>query len=101
MRVLTAARSRAQTLYAGVINGVRRSLVIAFAVICLLQLMTAGLIGAIVTAIVLWGGDDKLLILLGVFALLFTLPAIGVGYLMSERTWLKAAGGALPVDDQR
>lgn len=93
-RVLDLARNRVRAVMAGAINGVRRSLVLALVVTCLLQIMTLGLIGGIVTATLLWGGDHALVILLGLFAALFTLPAAGVAYLMSERTWVRAAGAA-------
>ena len=91
-RVLDRARERALGLYAGVVNAVRRSLFLAILVGCLLQIMTLSLIGAFVTATLLWGGDDKLLILFVGFALLFGLPALGLTYLMSERTWARASG---------
>ena len=66
-----------------------------------LQLMVVAGVGAVVTGLLLSEGDlqAKLQILFWICVALFSLPALAVTVLLSERFWLKASGAQRLIDD--
>jgi flagellar basal body-associated protein FliL len=93
---VTRIKKQGMLFYLRTLQAVRRSLLAVVAFICCLQLMVLGLIGAIVTGVLLTNTDPqtKLWILLGVSLLILVLPMIGLAMLFSEKAWLQASGAA-------
>lgn len=81
-------------VYLRALQAIRKSVIIAIAFFCLIQLMLMGLVGTFVTGVLLTNQDTtaKLWILLAGFLIVFALPFLGLAFLFSERTWLKASG---------
>lgn len=77
-------------------KGVAGSLLVLLA----LQAMVLGFIGSSVVTVFLVTEDSRtrLWMLLGIFATLFILSLLTIGYLMSERLWLKLSGADKKID---
>jgi hypothetical protein len=91
---MTHFKRKGLIVYLRTLQIVRKSVLAAIAFFCLLQLMIFGAIGTFVTAVLLSNQDQvaKLWILLAGSLLMFAVPMIGLAFLFSERTWLKASG---------
>lgn len=89
-----AVKHKGVLAYLRALQFTRRVFLIIILSILFLQLMMISLVGALVTGFLLWDHDfqTKMEILFWIFVTLFTLPAIGVGVLLSERLWFKFSG---------
>jgi|GEM_PF-1152482 len=91
---MTHMRRKGLIVYLRALQAIRKSVLVAIAFFCLIQLMLMGLVGTFVTGVLLSNQEpaSKLWILLAGFLIIFALPLIGLAFLFSERTWLKASG---------
>ncbi|MBX3020735.1 MAG: hypothetical protein KF799_03595 [Bdellovibrionales bacterium] len=87
--------------YMRALQGTRRVLILALLAFLVLQLMLISLVGALVVGFQLWNEEPhfKMQVLFGVFATLFTLPALGLCVVFSERVWYKLSGAEKMVND--
>lgn len=90
----THMRRKGLIVYLRALQAIRKSVLFGIAFFALIQLMLMGLIGSFVTGVFLTNQDltAKLWILLAGFLVIFSLPFVGLAYLFSEKTWLKASG---------
>lgn len=89
--------------YLRLLNGSRRFLVVCLAAFLFLQMMILALFGVLVTAFSIWDHEfaAKMEILFYIFLGMFTLPAIALVVIFSERFWYKASGAGRLVDSLR
>ncbi len=101
--VLRQAKRTGLLAYLRVLRGTRRFLILSLATFLILQFMVLAAFGALVTGFMLWDHDfaAKIEILFYVFLGMFSLPAIALLVLFSERIWYKASGAARIVDSLR
>ncbi|MES2802315.1 MAG: hypothetical protein V4654_07470 [Bdellovibrionota bacterium] len=87
-------KKKAVLIYLKTLQAMRRSLMVALIIFCILQLMVLGFLGAVATAIWLLPQDTntKLYILLSFFAFLFIIPFVALCYIFSERLWFRLSG---------
>ena len=80
--------------YLKALQALRRGVAGSILVFIFLQTLVIGLIGVSVVTVFLVTEDHRtrLWILLGAFSLLLIVPAFGIGFLMSERTWFRLSG---------
>src|SRR4051794_8965417 len=80
---VTHFRRQGLIVYLRTLQAIRKSVLVAIAFFCLIQLMIFGLIGTFVSAVLLSGQDQisKLWILLAGFLVLFAAPLVGLGFL--------------------
>lgn len=92
--VFGQVKKKATLIYLKTLQAMRRSLVAALAVFCILQLMIFGFLGAVVTSIWLLPHDvnTKLYFLLSFFAVIFILPFVALCFALSERLWFRLSG---------
>jgi len=92
--VMTHVRRKGLIAYLRTLQAIRKSVIVAIAFFCLLQLMIFGAVGTFVLTVLLTNQEQasKLWILLSGFLILFAIPLVGLGVLFSERIWLKASG---------
>jgi hypothetical protein len=91
---MTHFKRKGLIVYLRTLQAIRKSVIVAVAFFCLLQLMILGAVGTFVVTVLLTDQDQisKLWILLSGFLILFSLPLVGLIILFSERVWLKASG---------
>jgi hypothetical protein len=100
LRLLTEVKKKGAIAYLRAVNGSRRFLIGALVAFILLQFMVLAGFGALITGFMLWEADHalKLQILFGVFVGLFSVPALFLSFLFSERLWYKASGAEKIID---
>jgi len=92
--IVNTARRRGTLAYLRAVQGTRRGLMALLLSFVVLHVMILGFIGSLVTGLWLWNADFefKVQILFGVFLGLWTLPAILLFVLFSERLWYRVSG---------
>lgn len=95
------AKRRSLATYLRFLRGARYSLLLLLSTFLVLQLMMLSLVGALVTAVILWDHDfqAKMEVLFWIFAGTFTVPAFIFAVLMSEFLWYRLSGARRLMDD--
>lgn len=94
LKMVTEAKRHGVIAYLKVLQGSRRALVALLVAGFILQLMILSFVGALVIGVWLLEleAQTKLIVLFGIFASLFSIPAALLAYVLSERVWYKASG---------
>jgi hypothetical protein len=94
-------RRKLLLIYMRALQAARRSLLAAFVIYFILQLMILGFLGAVVSGLWILPLDEstRLYSIFGFCAALFILPAIGLAFAFSERFWFEASGAKKLMDD--
>ncbi|HMN68848.1 MAG TPA: hypothetical protein PKC28_09955 [Bdellovibrionales bacterium] len=102
-RFMSEAKRRGVVLYLRALNGTRRGIILALLGAILLQAMVLAGFGMMITGVLLLDYDFvlRLEILFGIFVGMFTLPALVLTVVLSERAWYKASGAERMIDDLR
>ena len=93
-QALRKAKSQGLLVYLKALQAVRKALAGGLLFFVLIQLMIFGLIGSVVTLVLLGPQDvtTKLSILFVIFAALFLIPFLFLLAVFSEKTWFKISG---------
>jgi hypothetical protein len=103
LRFVAKAKKTGTIAYLRAVNGSRRLLIGVLVAFILLQSMVLAGFGALITGFMLWEADQtlKLQVLFTIFMGMFTIPALMLFILFSEKLWYKASGAEKLVNDLR
>lgn len=103
LRLLREAKKTGVVAYLRVLQSSRYVLVAGLLAFLMLQFMVLAAFGAIVAGVMLLDQDFKLKleILFWFFTAMFTLPALALAIVFSERVWYRYSGAQKMVEDLR
>lgn len=93
-RMVSEAKRRGALAYLRAVQGARVAVIAALLSFLFLQLMILSFVGLLVTGVLLWNHDfeAKIEVLFWIFTGMFSVPALILIALLSERFWFKASG---------